>query len=161
MDAGITFEELLAYTEEETLRWKRWFTERPDALDRACDVAGAGTVHNLLVHIFATELVFAHRVLDLPAIDPQKLPSATLEEFFAIGDDARRKFREFFAKAQEKDWHEVRALGFRDFKASKRKMVAQAMWHGINHRGQLATFLRQQGYDGLWIHDIHLSKAMQ
>jgi uncharacterized damage-inducible protein DinB len=161
MDAGITFEELLAYTEEETLRWKKWFAERPQALDRACDVAGAGTVRNLLQHIFATELFFAHRVLDLPPVDPYSIRSTTLEELFSIGDDARKKFREFFARAQEKDWHEVCTLSFRDFKATKRKLVAQAMWHGINHRGQLATFLRQQGFDGLWTHDLLLSKAME
>jgi uncharacterized damage-inducible protein DinB len=39
-------------------------------------------------------------------------------------------------------------------------MVAQALLHGVNHRAQLATFLRQEGFEGLWIHDLILSKVM-
>ena len=39
-------------------------------------------------------------------------------------------------------------------------MVAQAIWHSINHRGQLATFPRPQGFKQDWIHDILASKVM-
>jgi uncharacterized damage-inducible protein DinB len=52
-------------------------------------------------------------------------------------------------------------LGFSDLKASRRKMVAQAVLHGIHHRGQLATFLRQQGLKQDWIHDFILSKVIE
>jgi uncharacterized damage-inducible protein DinB len=40
-------------------------------------------------------------------------------------------------------------------------MVAQAFLHGIHHRGQLATFLRQQGLDGMWVHDLILTNVME
>ena len=122
MDPGLPFADLLAYNANETDHWKRWFGENAAALDLTCDVAGAGSVRNLLLHIFATEL--------------------------------------FFAKATPEEWSTPVSLGFRDFKASKRKMLAQAIWHSINHRGQLATFLRQQGFKQDWIHDILASKVM-
>jgi uncharacterized damage-inducible protein DinB len=32
--------------------------------------------------------------------------------------------------------------------------------HGVHHRAQLATLLRQQGYKQDWIHDIVLSDVM-
>ena len=160
MDPGLPFADLLAYNAEETAHWKRWFGENAAALDLACDVAGAGSVRTLLLHIFATELFFANRVLDLPKVDHDNLPHATLDELFAIHTEAHSKFQEFLAKATAEEWATPVSLGFRDFKASKHKMVAQAIWHSINHRGQLATFLRQQGFKQNWIHDILASKVM-
>jgi uncharacterized damage-inducible protein DinB len=160
LDAGITFAELLQYTDDETQHWKQWFAAHPNALDCACDVAKAGTVRKLLLHIFATELFFARAVLDLPKPDWEKLPSGTLDELFGVHDEACEKFREFMARAQSNDWNGAKSLGFRDLKASKRKMVAQALLHGVNHRAQLATFLRQQGFDGLWVHDLIMTEVM-
>jgi uncharacterized damage-inducible protein DinB len=160
MDPGITFAELLQYTEQETKHWKDWFAAHPDALDRPCDVAKAGTVRGLLLHIFATELFFAYAVLDLTKPDWEKLPSQAVDELFGVSEEARGKFQEFFAKAQPGDWNEVKNLGFANLKASKRKMVAQAFLHGINHRAQIAMLLRQQGFDGMWVHDLILSDFM-
>lgn len=52
-------------------------------------------------------------------------------------------------------------LGFRDVKATRRKMLAQAFLHGVHHRGQLAVILRQQGFKDLWVHDIVLTNALE
>ena len=161
MDPGISFSDLLAYNADETDHWKRWFAEHAAALDLPCDVAGAGNVRKLLFHIFATELFFADRVLDDPKMDYEKLPHATLEELFSMGEQARAKFGEFLGKAPLEDWARPVALGFRDFKASKRKMVMQAVMHSIHHRGHLATFLRQQGFKQDWTHDFIVSKVME
>ena len=43
----------------------------------------------------------------------------------------------------------------------KRKMVVQALLHGVDHRAQLATFLRQEGFGGLWVHDLIASDVME
>jgi uncharacterized damage-inducible protein DinB len=161
MDPGIPFATLLAYNAEENGNWKRWFAERLTALDLPCDVAGSGTVRNLLLHIFATELFFAHRVLDHPSPDFEHLPHGTLDELFAISVDAREKFGQFLAQAQTEDWTTIRPLRFRDLKASKQKMLTQALLHSVHHRAQLATFLRQQGLKQDWTHDFILSKAME
>lgn len=174
MDAGIRFGELLEYEGRETKRWKEWFAAHPEALERRCDVASAGTVRGLLVHIFATELHFAHAVLDLPEPDWEKLRGQGLEEegprrsgdrrsrdpLFEVAEEARGKLQEFVAKAQPEDWDTVRELGSGKLKASKRKMVAQALLHGVHHRAQLATFLRQEGFGGLWVHDLIASDVM-
>jgi uncharacterized damage-inducible protein DinB len=160
MHDGIRFAELLEYTEEEHVRWKAWFAAHQEALELPCDIAGSGTVRRLVLHIFVTELVFSHAVLGLPKPDWEKLACNTLEELFSISEEAGRKFAQFLASATSEDWNTVSALGFGDLKASRRKMLAQALLHGVHHRAQLATFLRQQGFDGLWVHDIILSKAM-
>jgi uncharacterized damage-inducible protein DinB len=160
MNDGIRFFELLAYTTEENRRWKEFFRERPQAIDLPCDIAGSPTVHNLLLHIFTTDLYFAHRLLGLAPPDFKALPHATIDELFAIGEGAAGKSRQFLDRASEEDWNEVTPLGFRDLQASKRKMMAQAALHGVHHRAQLATLLRQQGYKQDWIHDIVVSDVM-
>jgi uncharacterized damage-inducible protein DinB len=161
MDPGISFADLLAYNADETNHWKQWFAEHAAALDLPCDVAGAGSVRKLLLHIFATELFFANRVLDQPKLDYDNLPHGTLGELFGIHTDAQAKFQEFLTKAMPADWSNPVSLGFRDFKASKRKMVAQAVLHSVHHRGQLATFLRQQGFKQSWTHDFIASRVME
>ena len=160
MDPGITFTELLQYSDGETKHWQEWFTAHPQALDLPCDVANAGTVRGLLLHIFATELFFAHAVLELPEPDWKRLPSQTVDELFDLSADAQSKFYEFLHKAQPHDWDKIKDLGQNNLKVTKRKMAAQAIFHGIHHRAQLASLLRQQGFDGMWVHDFILTNVM-
>ena len=160
MDPGISFADLLAYNADETKHWLQWFVEHSATLDLPCDVAGTGSVRKLLLHILATELFFGNRVLDQPRLEYHKLPHGTLDELFAIHAEAHSKFQEFLAKATPEDWSNLVSLGLRDFKASKRKIVAQAVLHSVHHHGQLATFLRQQGFKQDWTHDFIVSKVM-
>ena len=161
MDPGIPFADLLAYNADENSHWMRWFEEHTAALDLVCDIAGAGSVRKLLLHIFATELHFANRILDLAKIDFTALPSTDLDDLFAISQEANRKFQAFLSKAPVEEWTKPVPLGFRDLKVSKRKMVTQALLHSVHHRAQLATFLRQEGHKPDWIHDFILSKVVE
>jgi uncharacterized damage-inducible protein DinB len=161
MDPGISFTDLLAYNAGENNQWKRWFAANPAALDLACDAAGAGTVRRLLLHIFATELFFATRLLDEPMPDYEKLPHATLDELFAITTQACEMFNQFLANSTADQWSTPAPFGFRDIKASKRKMLMQAIVHSIHHRAQLATSLRQQGFKQDWVHDFIVSQAIE
>ena len=57
--------------------------------------------------------------------------------------------------------HLLVELGRINLKASKRKLVAQALTHSMRHWAQISTFLRQQGLKQEWNHDFLLTKAMQ
>jgi uncharacterized damage-inducible protein DinB len=160
MDEGIRFSELLAYAAEENRQWKQWFREHPQAMDLPCDIAGSPTVDNLFLHIFTVDLFYAHRLLALAPPDFTALPHVTIDELFAIGEGAAEKLHQFMDRAVAEDWNEIIPLGFADRKASKRKIMAQVGLHGVHHRAQLATLLRQQGYKQDWIHDIVLSDVM-
>ncbi len=160
MNDGIRYSELLAYTADENRRWKEFFREHPQTMNLPCDIAGSPTVHNLLLHIFTTDIYYAHQILGLAPPDFKAPPHATIDELFAIGEEAADKLRQFVDRASEEDWNEMTPLGFRDLKASRRKMMAQVELHGVHHRAQLATLLRQQGYKQDWIHDIVLSDVM-
>jgi uncharacterized damage-inducible protein DinB len=165
---GIRFTELLEYGDEETRRWKSWFAQNPAALDLPVDVAGAGTVRELLTHIFLVERHFASAVTEGAASfeqsrkDAEKQPPAELDEIFGISEEASQKYREFLASATPEDLATVLNLSGRmELKASKRKMIVQALTHSIRHWAQLATSLRQQGMKQDWIHDFLMSKAME
>ena len=161
MNDGIKFSELLAYNQQETAHWKDWFAKHPEALTAPCDIAGGQTVADVLLHIFAVELTFAHLVLTVPRPDFATLPHATLDELFGISENAAGKIRYFLNNAQPDQWTEKLSLGPRDIKASRRKMLAQAFLHSVHHRGQLAAHLRQQGFKDAWVHDILLSSALE
>ena len=166
---GIRFTELLDYNAEETQHWKQWFATNPAAADLPVDIAGAGTIRHLLLHIFFVELHFANAVLGLAPADFQALrsqieksKSKSVEELFAISEEATQKYREYFAKATPQDLATAVDLGSRlNIKPSKRKLVTQALTHSIRHWAQLSTFFRQQGLKQDWIHDFLMSKAME
>jgi uncharacterized damage-inducible protein DinB len=160
MDSAITFTELLLYTEQETRRWKEWFASHPDALEVPFLIANAKNVRGLLAHIFTVELLFANAVSNDPRPDWQELQARAADDLFKVHEDAVRKFREFIRSAQPGDWDEVKDVGFSGIRASKRKMFAQAILHGVQHRGQLATRLREQGFGEMWAHDFILTDLM-
>jgi len=156
---GISFSELLDYSDEESARWKQFFVRYPEALDLPLDIAGS--VRQLVLHIFAVELYFANAISGLEKVDPDNLPIDTLDDIFDVNRRASERYREFFAKAKPEDWADKVELGRINLKATKRKLVAQALTHSMRHWAQIATFLRQNGLKQEWTHDLLLSKALE
>jgi uncharacterized damage-inducible protein DinB len=158
MKDGLQFSEWLAYNREETRRWQEFFRARPEALDLPLDIAG--TVRGLVQHIFTVELYFADKLSDLNA-QRERGAGLTFDEMFAMSGEADRKYQEFQARAQAEDWDELVELRLGGLKASKRRLVVQALTHSMRHWAQIATFLRQQGFKQDWIHDFLMSDAMK
>lgn len=159
MTQGFSLEDMLRYSEEETQRWKQFFTANPELLDLPTDVAGAGTVRGLLIHIFSAELYFANAVQGLQQPDFDALDNQSVDEIFALGDGARGKFRNFLGGASDQDIDVKVPAG--PYRPSKRKMIIHAVIHGVRHWAQLATSLRAQGHKQTWQHDFLLSSAME
>ncbi len=164
--SALTFEQLLDANEVEAQRWQRWFERQPAAvLELPIDIAGAGTVRNFLLHIFAVELRYAERLLEFADVTAyETLPAGSIEELFGIGTKARAMYREFLGKTCADD--EARILEFMTrtagmLKASKRKIFVHAMLHGVRHWAQLATALRAAGYKTDWPHDFLYSTVME
>lgn len=164
MNAGINFEELLQYTDAENQRWKKWFERHPESLAVSAGIAGEDDVVGLLVHIFAVELRYAERLFGLPESSYEKLRSANLEQVFAIAEEARKKFKQFLATATEEQMNQVIAFETRSagkLAASKRKILAHALMHGVRHWAQIATTLRRAGYKQDWQHDFLFFESMK
>ena len=157
---GISFADLLAYTDDETRRWKEFFRQHPAALDVPTDVRGTKNVRDLVIHIFEAEQVFGCAVLGEPRPDFAKFPKSTLDEIFAIGEDARRKMRDFLRTATDEALSGQQPFGPAG-QVSRRKLLAQALTHGMRHWAQLATDLRRAGYPTDWVHDILMSSTVK
>ena len=163
--AQISFQDLLTANEAETQKWRTWFERQPAAvLEVPLSIALAKNVREFLLHIFAVELRYAERLAGLPITDYEKLSAASVADLFAIGDRARGMFRDYLATATDKDLASVMEFNTRTagtLRASKRKMFAHAMLHGVRHWAQLATALREAGYATEWGKDLLYSPVME
>lgn len=162
--AALTYAELLNHNDEETGRWRAWFSAHPEMLDAKLELAMMHDVRGVLFHIFLVELRYGDRLQERPEVPAESLARNTVDELFAIGETARSKFREFMAGATEADWNKkisFKTLSVGEMSASKRKCFVHALMHSMRHWAQLATALRQQGTKADWHHDFMFSKAME
>ena len=161
MSFALPVTQLLQYVNEETDRWRDFFDTSPQALDVKVSIAGTKNVREMLLHIFAVELRYAERLLDVAEVTPYEAhtdlsPSA----LFAAGDKARKMLAEYLAKASDLDT--VISFPTRSFGtliASKRKIAIHMLLHGVRHWAQLATALREAGYEQ-GRHDFIFSNVM-
>ena len=162
--AEFSFAEMLEANERETGKWQDWFERQPAGLlDLPLSIAMAKDVREFLLHIFAVELRYAERLTGLAITEYESIPSGSVHELFAIGEKARAFYRRYLAGATDADLAAVQEFPTRTagvLRASKRKMFAHAMLHGIRHWAQPATALREQGYGTDWGHDFLFSDVM-
>jgi uncharacterized damage-inducible protein DinB len=115
------------------------------------------------MHIFAVELRYAERLAGLEVTQYESLPTGSVRDLFAIGEKARTHFREYLARVTDADLAVVMEFPTRTagvLRASKRKMFAHAMLHGVRHWAQLATALREKRHGTDWGHDFLFSDVM-
>ena len=133
-------------------------------LDVPLSIALAKNVREFLLHIFAVELRYAERLQGVPVTAYETLPTGNIADLFGIGDKARAMYREYMARAGDKDLATViefptRTAGM--LRSSKRKIFLHAMLHGVRHWAQLATALREAGYPTNWAKDFLYSEVME
>jgi uncharacterized damage-inducible protein DinB len=164
-DGCLSFLDLLAANAEESQRWRSYFERQPaSVLEIPSAIAKAGTVRGLLLHIFAVELRYAERLLDLPVTAYEELPTESVAALFGVGDRARDLYRQFIAQATPGDYAVVQEFPTRSagvLRASKRKMLVHALLHSVRHWAQLAVLLRESGYPTDWQHDFLMSSVME
>lgn len=160
----MSFETLLAYRDAETAQWRRWFEAHPpEALDVRLSAGEVGSVRRLIRHIFAVELRYAERLVGERVTDWSEFREETLDEIFAIGDRARTLAGRFLAGATAADFREqltFATLSAGTITASKHKILANFVNHGVRHWAQIATALRQAGHGDQWPHDLLASTVL-
>lgn len=162
---GVSFRELLAYTDAETERWYAWMREQgPEVLDTPIGEGNRATVREMIGHVFAAELRYAQRLLGRPATPYDQLDTGTLESLWRIHRDARSALRAYLdqrsAGEREREMtFDTRTLG--PLTASAHKVTVHVFMHGIRHWAQIATALRQAGHRQPWEHDWLLSDAVR
>lgn len=160
--AGIEFQTLLAYNHADAERWHAYFVQHPEAL--YIDVGGrTPKVRNLVAHIFEVEYYFASE-LDTPGANYAQLNPDALDEMYTKHEEAHGLLARYLETATSEE--EMRKMhifkrGDKEYQRSSRKLLAQIVWHGINHWGQIAMLVRRAGLETGPPHDIILSTALQ
>lgn len=161
---GLSFGELLDYSAQETQRWGEWFRKNPNALALATDIAGTTNVRELVLHIVAVQMRYAERLLNLPITEYDTLSSKSADELFLLAHKSAEDLRSFAIAANDGDWDGKLTFPTRSagtLTASRRKIFIHALIHGVRHWAQLASYLRQQGYQQDWPHDFIFSNVIE
>ena len=162
---ALTFGELLAYTDEETGHWHEWLRgQDPAVLEVRVGEGTRATVRELIHHIFAVERRYADRLRGELPVAYDAIPMEPLDTLFEVHRESRVLLRRFVEGATADDWAHVitfETLSAGTHRASKRKILAHALLHGIRHWAQIATALRARGYAQPWGHDLLFSDAVQ
>ncbi len=159
--ASIDFQTLLAHNHSETERWHAFFVQHPEALD--IDVGGKmPKLRNLIAHIFEVEHFFASE-LDSPGANYTQANADSLDELYAKHEEAHGLLARYLETATEEEMRKMHIFkrGDKEYQRSSRKLLAQIVWHGINHWGQVAMLVRRAGLETGPPHDIIASSALQ
>jgi uncharacterized damage-inducible protein DinB len=160
---GLSFGELLDYASEETNHWRDWFKKNPATLELPCDIAGAKSVREVVLHIVGVQNRYAERLLNQPVTEFTELDSKTADELFTLAHKSAEDLRSFAVAANDTDWDgsitfPTRSAG--TLTASRRKIFVHALIHGVRHWAQLAAYLRRQGHKQDWQHDFLFSSVI-
>jgi uncharacterized damage-inducible protein DinB len=152
-------EDLLAYLDRDRSQWHAWFRQQGPAtlaVDLGANNTGRiRTVGELVRHIFSAEQRYVQRSLQVPLMDTSAIPADDVEALFAFGLASRRALRELLATFPDTEWDAPREMSFGGHTrtVTSRKMIVQAVTHELRHWAQVATFLRQAGYQP-GVHDF-------
>ena len=156
-EPAISFRTLLAYTDYLAKRWINYFQQHPEALE--VDLGGkAGSIRNLVGHIFQVEEYFAGRLLqqEMPRPKSEPLPLEKLEQ---IHQQAQEKFTQYVTSVSEEELRRTQAFG--PVTVSSRKVLTQAVLHSIHHWAQVAMVVRQAGLPTEKPQDIIITDVME
>jgi uncharacterized damage-inducible protein DinB len=155
---SISFYELLTLNKAETDRWQAWFERQPvSVLNVPTTIANADTIRGLLLHIFAVELRHTERLLGRTNITSyEDLRSDSIPSLFGIGERARGMLLQYLESETDEALREVIGIETRKgaFQTTKRRLAAHIFIHSIRHWAQLATALREAGFQTDWSHDV-------
>ena len=148
---------LFAWRDNETARWRSFFEANPQALGFPAGDGTMDTVRGLVRHIFAVELRYGQRLLGQPVTDWADFRQQSLDDLFAIGDEARQMIDQYMASADEASLSGTMTfstLTAGTITATRRKILVNVVTHGMRHWAQVTTFVRQAGIRASWPHDL-------
>jgi uncharacterized damage-inducible protein DinB len=164
MTPAITLEELLIWNQESSNFWKAHLDANPALLELPCGIGGAANVQQFVAHIWAVELRWSQRIAGLPQLGREDTPAGPLDALFDLHLKAVQVFRAMLDNPAQ-NWDETMPLDYpwlppESRKASRRKLVAHALFHGQRHWAQLATLTRVAGFPSGFQGDFLLTSAL-
>jgi uncharacterized damage-inducible protein DinB len=165
MTLAITHEELLSWNQEAAAFWKSQLEANPALLDLPCGIAGADNVQQFVRHIWGVELRWSQRIARLPETPREDVPTGPLSALFALHEQAVHIWRSLLDSPAE-DWEDTLTMNYdwlpsQARTASRRKLMAHALFHSQRHWAQLATLVRHAGFPSGFKGDLIFSAALR
>jgi len=148
---ALSADEVMAWLETTSVKWKALIEEQPEVLGFPCDVMGVGTVGALLQHIVAVEQRYADQLSGLPPTEYSAIPFDSAAAIYATHELAMKKFRVLLDS--DTDWDgkfEFMTRSMGPMRSTRKTVLFHAMLHAIRHYAQLATLVRQHGVKPGW-----------
>ena len=152
---ALTSEELMAWVETTSSKWRELLQAHPEVMTLACDVRETTSVAGLVQHIVAVELRYAERLAELPATDYGEIPMNSVAGLYATHERAMSLLRGLLGR-DDVAWDEGIEFATRSagtMRATRRVVLVHALMHSIRHYAQLATLVRQHGVNPGWAMD--------
>lgn len=160
---GVSFGELLVYTDRETERWFQWLRgQGPEVLQVRMGEGARETVRDVIGHVFGVELRYAERLLGQPVTAFEAMDAGSLDALWALHQQARRLLHAYLDALPAGERGRTLVFQTRSYgqlQASAHRVTAHLFLHGIRHWAQVATALRQAGHRQDWEHDWLMSDA--
>ena len=155
-EPGISFRELLAYTDYLAKRWLAYFEKNPRALD--IDVGGrTGSMRGLVNHILQVEQFFASRLLQKDPLS--SLESPTAGQWLQLHQTSHEQLSGYIASVSDEELRRSQAIG--PMRPSNRKILAQVCLHSVHTWAQVAIEVRQAGFPTEKPQDIIVTGVMK
>jgi uncharacterized damage-inducible protein DinB len=148
---GLSFDDLVDYTEWQRCKWRAWFRDKPEALALRTGDHGDGrfpTVGEVVKHIFGAELRYVQRLEGQPVSDWTAVPADEVDELFCRGDETRQRLKQLLATMSGDQWDIPRQFTILSYQvtATPKKIIAHTLMHEVRHWAQLATVCRMNGH---------------
>jgi uncharacterized damage-inducible protein DinB len=161
----ITLEELLDWNHESSAFWNAHLEANPALLELPCGIGGAANVQEFVRHIWGVELRWGQRAAGLPVLAREEMPAGPLSVLFDLHLKAVQIFRSLLDDPVW-NWDQTVALDYPWLppdarSASRRRIVAHALFHSQRHWAQLATLVRVAGFPAGFKGDVLFSPAFK
>ena len=144
----LTAEEILAWVDRTTDSWLLLVEKHPEVLLLPCDIADGKTVADLLQHVIGTEVRYAQLLMGALDSGVGTISQKSAADIFAAHDIALLVIGAVIDRGG--DWE--RLIDFQTLtrgrvRASRKTVFIHMMMHSIRHFAQLATLVRQHGFN--------------
>jgi uncharacterized damage-inducible protein DinB len=166
MALALTIDEFLGYTEEERAKWEEWFSAHPEGFNAMLHRQGRfSNAWSLIDHIFLVERRHTLRLRGQDKLLPEStgVSSGDGAALFAYGRSARAALVEYLRSVDPMKLTTPIVFRYLDktWELSARKLIFHIQMHEVRHWAQIATAIRNAGYEPPGFHDLLFANAMK
>ena len=160
----LSYDELLRYSEEERDKWRRFFAQRPEAVQLPVQAGGRfPTVGKLIDHVFLVERRHLQRLRGEVPAESTGLTGNNVPPLFDYGASVRRELEHYVRGLDEDEASQVRTFDVRgqQWPMTPRKLLFHIVLHELRHWAQIALAIRLAGLDPPGDHDLFFCRALR